>query len=92
MLLIIIIIILTVNGNSQYYSLLSKAHYKKVWLKKPVYITNPVVYNCIPHGSVVLLHAAHVFDYFAVIEIAFIDNQAQITETISQLDSEKVRW
>ena len=39
---------------------------------------------------VVLLHAAHVFDYFVVIEIAFIDNQALITETISQLDSEKV--
>ena len=24
--------------------------------------------------------------------IAFMDNQAQITETISRLDSEKVRW
>ena len=32
------------------------------------------------------------FDYFVVIEIAFMDNQAQITETISRLDSEKVRW
>ena len=42
-------------------------------------------------GSVVLLHAARVFDYFVVIEIAFMDNQAQITETISRLDSEKVR-
>ena len=31
------------------------------------------------------------FDYFVVIEIAFMDNQAQITETISRLDSEKVR-
>ena len=41
-------------------------------------------------GSVVLLHAARVFDYFVVIEIAFMDNQAQITETISRLDSEKV--
>ena len=41
-------------------------------------------------GSVVLLHAACVFDYFVVIEIAFMDNQAQITETISRLDSEKV--
>ena len=39
----------------------------------------------------VLLHAARVFDYFVVIEIAFMDNQAQITETISRLDSEKVR-
>ena len=27
-----------------------------------------------------------------VIEIAFMDNQAQITETISRLDSEKVSW
>ena len=42
-------------------------------------------------GSVVLLHAARIFDYFVVIEIAFMDNQAQITETISRLDSEKVR-
>ena len=42
-------------------------------------------------GSVVLLHAAHVSDYFVVIEIAFMDNQAQITETISRIDSEKVR-
>ena len=42
-------------------------------------------------GSVVLLHAARVFDYFVVIEIAFMDNQAQITETISRLDSEEVR-
>ena len=32
------------------------------------------------------------FDYFVVIEIAFMDNQAQITEIISRLDSEKVRW
>ena len=40
----------------------------------------------------VLLHAARVFDYFVVIEIiAFMDNQAQITKTISRLDSEKVR-
>ena len=31
------------------------------------------------------------FDYFVNIEIAFMDNQAQITETISRLDSEKVR-
>ena len=38
----------------------------------------------------VLLHPARVFDYFVVIEIAFTDNQAQITETISRLDSEKV--
>ena len=37
-------------------------------------------------------HAARVFDYFVVIEIAFMDNQAQITETISRLDSEKVSW
>ena len=35
------------------------------------------------------VHAC-VFDYFVVIEIAFMDNQAQITETISRLDSEKV--
>ena len=34
------------------------------------------------------MHAC-VFDYFVVIEIAFIDNQAHITETISRLDSEK---
>ena len=45
---------------------------------------------CAACGSVVLLHAACVFDYFVVIEIAFMDNQAQITETISRLDSEKV--
>ena len=41
--------------------------------------------------SVVLPHAARVFDYFVVIEIVFMDNQAQITETISRLDLEKVR-
>ena len=46
---------------------------------------------CASCGSVVLLHAARVFDYFVVVEIAFIDNQAQITEKISRLDSEKVR-
>ena len=45
---------------------------------------------CAACGSVVLLHAARVFDYFVVIEIAFMDNQAQITETISRLDSIKV--
>ena len=39
----------------------------------------------------VLLHPARVFHYFVAIEIAFMDNQAQITETISRLDSEKVR-
>ena len=39
----------------------------------------------------VVLHAARVFDYFVVIEIDFMDNQAQITETISRIDSEKVR-
>ena len=46
-----------------------------------------------PKGSAVLvvLHAARVFDYFVVIEIDFMDNQAQITETISRIDSEKVR-
>ena len=33
------------------------------------------------YGSVVPLHAAH--------EIAFMENQAQITETISRLDSRK---
>ena len=47
---------------------------------------------CAACGSVVLLYAARVFDYFVVIEIALMDNQAQITETISRLDSEKVRW
>ena len=41
-------------------------------------------------GSVVLLLAVRVFDYFVVTEIAFMDNQAQITETTSRLDSEKV--
>ena len=46
---------------------------------------------CAAFGSVVVLHAARVFDYFVVIEIAFMDNQAQITETISRLDSGKVR-
>ena len=47
---------------------------------------------CPACGSVVLLHAARVFYYFVVIEIAFMDTQAQITETISRLDSEKVSW
>ena len=47
---------------------------------------------CAACGSVVLLYAARLFDYFVVIEIVFMDNQAQITETISRLDSEKVRW
>ena len=46
---------------------------------------------CAACGSVVLLHVARVFYYFVFIEIAFMDNQAQITETISRLDSEKVR-
>ena len=46
---------------------------------------------CAACGSVVLLRAARVFDYFVVIEIAFMDNQTQITATISRLDSEKVR-
>ena len=46
---------------------------------------------CAACGSIVLLHAASVFDSFVVIEIAFMDNQAQITETsVSGLDSEKV--
>ena len=45
---------------------------------------------CPACGSVVLLHAARVFDYFVVIENAFMDTQAPITETISRLDSEKV--
>ena len=44
---------------------------------------------CAACGSVVLLYAARVFYYFVVIEIALIDNQAQITETISRLDSER---
>ena len=39
---------------------------------------------CAACGSAVLLYAARVFDYFVVIEIAFMDNQAQITETISR--------
>ena len=43
---------------------------------------------CAACGSVVLLHAARVFDFiFVVIEIAFMDNQAQMTQTISRLDS-----
>ena len=48
---------------------------------------------CAACGLVFLLHAARVFGYFVVIKIAFMDNQAQITETIliSRLDSEKVR-
>ena len=46
---------------------------------------------CAACGSVVLLHAARVFYYFVVIQIVFFDNQAQITETVSRLDSEKVR-
>ena len=46
---------------------------------------------CAACGSVVLLYATRVFDYFVVIEIAFMDNQVQITETISRIDSEKVR-
>ena len=45
---------------------------------------------CAARGSVVLLHTAHIFDYFVVVEIAFMDNQAQISETISRLDSEKL--
>ena len=46
---------------------------------------------CTACGSVVLIHATRVLYYFVVIEIAFMDNQAQITETISRIDSEKVR-
>ena len=37
-------------------------------------------------------NAARGFDYFVVTEMAFMDNQAQINETTSRLDSEKVRW
>ena len=40
-------------------------------------------------GSVVLLHAASVFDYIVLIEIAFMDNQPQITKIINRLDSQK---
>ena len=39
---------------------------------------------CAACVSVVLLHAARVFDCFVVIEIAFMENQAQIIETISR--------
>ena len=39
---------------------------------------------------VVLLNVARIFGYLVVIEISFMDNQAQITETISWLDYEKV--
>ena len=46
---------------------------------------------CAACGSVVLLYAARVFYYFVVIEIAFMDNQAQITETLSRVESEKER-
>ena len=49
----------------------------------PVRSKSPARSLCAVCGSVVLLHAARVFDYFVVIEIAFMDNQAQITETIS---------
>ena len=45
---------------------------------------------CRACGSVVLLHAGRVFYDYVVIEIAFMDTQTQITETISRLDSEKV--
>ena len=51
----------------------------------------PRALMCAACGSVVLLHAARVSDHFVVIEIAFMDNQAQVTETIIRLDSEKVR-
>ena len=37
---------------------------------------------CAACGSVVLNHAARVFDYFVVIEIAFMDNQAQILKQL----------
>ena len=40
--------------------------------------------------STLISEIGRVFDYFVVIEIAFTDNQVQITETISRLDSEKV--
>ena len=46
-----------------------------------------------PHSvcdPVVLLNVARIFGYLVVIEISFMDNQAQITETISWLDYEKV--
>ena len=45
---------------------------------------------CAVCGSVVLLNVARIFGYLVVIEISFMDNQAQITETISWLDYEKV--
>ena len=69
--------------------LLQVEHFRSLFQSHfPVRSKSPV--RCAGCGSVVLLHAARVFDYFVVIEIAFMDNQAQITETISRLDSEKV--
>ena len=56
----------------------------------PVRSKSPARFILAACGSVVLLYAARVFDYFVVIEIAFMDNQAQISETISRLDSEKL--
>ena len=62
----------------------------------PVRSTSPArsrlhIVLCAACGSVVLPYAARLFYYFVVVEIAFMDNQVQITETISRLDSEKVR-
>ena len=45
---------------------------------------------CAVCGSVALLSVARIFGYLVLIEISFMDNQAQITETISWLDYEKV--
>ena len=45
---------------------------------------------CAVCGSVVLLSVARIFGYLVLIEISFMDNQAQFTETISWLDYEKV--
>ena len=43
-------------------------------------------------GSVVLLHATSVFDYIVVIEIAFMDNQGEITETTRFRKGKFIFW
>ena len=45
---------------------------------------------CAACGSVVLLHAARVFDYFVVIEIAFMDNQAPVSYTHLTLPTKRI--
>ena len=74
----------------EYFRSLFQSHFS-VRSKSPARSASFCVQLVVQLFCFMLLYAARVFDYFVVIEIALMGNQAQITETISRLDSEKVR-